>query len=63
MRAAKARKAAPTSPPDETAARPLSSEAERRTSKLRQPRRKQAHLTSTRAELCRLDRTLLPPAA
>ncbi len=42
---------------------PHSSEAERRTPKQRHPRRKQAHLTITREELCRLDRTTLPPDA
>jgi Transposase IS66 family len=41
----------------------LSSERERRTPKPRQPRSKQAHLTVTREELCRLDRTTLPPDA
>jgi hypothetical protein len=42
---------------------PHSSEAERRTPKKRQPRGKQAHLTITREEICRLDRTTLPPDA
>jgi hypothetical protein len=42
---------------------PHSSEAERRTPKKRQPRGKQAHLTITREEVCRLDRTTLPPDA
>ena len=42
---------------------PLSSEAERRTAKKRQPRSKQAHLTITREEVCRLDRATLPPDA
>lgn len=42
---------------------PLSSEAERREAKPRQPRAKQAHLVITREELCTLDRTLLPADA
>jgi hypothetical protein len=42
---------------------PLSSEAERRTPQPRQPRSKQAQLTITREEVCRLDRTTLPPDA
>ncbi|MDQ2807362.1 MAG: transposase [Chloroflexota bacterium] len=41
----------------------LSSEAERRTPNPRQPRSKQAHLTSTREEVCRCDRATLPPDA
>lgn len=50
----------PQAPPPAT---PLSSEAERRTPKKRQPRGKQAHLTVTREEVCRLDRATLPPDA
>jgi hypothetical protein len=50
----------PHAPPPAT---PLSSEAERRTTKKRQPRGKQAHLTITREEVCRLDRATLPPDA
>jgi len=50
----------PQAPPP---APPLSSEAERRTAKKRQPRGKQAHLTITREEVCRLDRATLPPDA
>ena len=50
----------PQAPPP---AAPLSSEAERRTATPRQPRSKQAHRTITRAEVCRLDRATLPPAA
>src|SRR6478672_11729199 len=50
----------PQAPPPAT---PLSSEAERRTAKKRQPRGKQAHLTITREEVCRLDRATLPPDA
>jgi Transposase IS66 family len=42
---------------------PHTSEAERRTPKKRQPRRKQAHLTITREQICRLDRATLPPDA
>ncbi len=48
----------PQAPPPSA---PLSSEAERRTPKHRQPRSKQAHLTITREEVCRLDRAALPP--
>ncbi|MDQ6740643.1 MAG: transposase [Actinomycetota bacterium] len=50
----------PQAPP---AAAPHSSEAERRTPKPRQPRSKQAQLTITREEVCRLDRATLPPDA
>lgn len=42
---------------------PLSSEAERRTPTPRHPRAKQAHLTITREEVCRLDRATLPSDA
>lgn len=49
--------------PQAPAPNPHSSEAERRTPKQRQPRGKQAHLTSTREEVCRCDRTTLPPDA
>ena len=42
---------------------PLSSEAERRIARKRQPQGKQAHLTITREEICRLDRATLPPDA
>src|SRR5689334_14646594 len=41
----------------------LSSEAERRTPRPRQPHTKQAELTITREEVCRLDRASLPPDA
>ncbi|MDQ2806424.1 MAG: transposase [Chloroflexota bacterium] len=44
-------------------AAPLSSEAERHTPQPRQPWAKQAHLTITREEICRCDRTTLPSDA
>src|SRR5215217_3082239 len=50
----------PQAPPP---AAPLSSEAERRSPKPRQPRANQAQLTIPREELCRLDRATLPPDA